>query len=349
LVLFFCSSEYDLEAMADEMRLLFSGIQLVGCTTAGEFGSAGYLERSLTGASFSKGDFSVVSGLLENLRDFDALRGHEFSQSLLQHLENKAPQADQSNSFALLLIDGMSIREEPVVHALQASIGQIPLLGGSAGDDGRFERTWVFHEGRFHTDSAVLLLASTSLPIKLFMNQHFVASDERMVVTEADTATRTVKEINGLPAAEEYARLLGVPVSELASVHYASTPVVVLIDGVSYVRSIQKANPDGSLKFYCAIEEGVVFRLARGQDMLATLQDAFSAIRDEIGRPQIVIGCDCIQRKEEIAHTGLLPSVAALFGSNNVIGFNSYGEQFHGIHVNQTFTAIAIGERADND
>jgi hypothetical protein len=35
--------------------------------------------------------------------------------------------------------------------------------------------------------------------------------------------------------------------------------------------------------------------------------------------------------------------VAELFRSNNTIGFNSYGEQFHGVHVNQTLTGIAIG------
>ena len=28
---------------------------------------------------------------------------------------------------------------------------------------------------------------------------------------------------------------------------------------------------------------------------------------------------------------------------NNAIGFNTYGEQFCGVHVNQTLTAIALG------
>jgi len=30
---------------------------------------------------------------------------------------------------------------------------------------------------------------------------------------------------------------------------------------------------------------------------------------------------------------------------NNVIGFSTYGEQFGAMHVNQTFTGIAIGRR----
>ncbi|MDP1635173.1 MAG: FIST N-terminal domain-containing protein, partial [Gallionellaceae bacterium] len=52
LVLFFCSSEYDLDVLAEEMNRLFAGVQVVGCTTAGEIGPAGYLQHSLSGASF---------------------------------------------------------------------------------------------------------------------------------------------------------------------------------------------------------------------------------------------------------------------------------------------------------
>ena len=40
LVIFFCSSEYDLEVLAEEMKRLFAGVQVVGCTTAGEIGPA---------------------------------------------------------------------------------------------------------------------------------------------------------------------------------------------------------------------------------------------------------------------------------------------------------------------
>lgn len=348
LVLFFCSSEYDKTALADEMNTLFPGVQVVGCTTAGEIGPAGYLNHSLAGVGFRRGAFFAVSGLLDELRDFSSLRAHEFTQTLLQKLERKAPQADAGNSFALLLIDGMSIREEPVTHALQASLGGIPMLGGSAGDDGRFEQTWVFHEGRFHADSAVSILISTALPFTLFMNQHFAFTDERLVVTEADTETRTVMEINGRPAAEEYARLAGVAVAELNSAGFASSPLLVVIDGVGYVRAIQKVNPDGSMKFFCAIEEGVVLRLGHGQALLEKLGEVLDRNVKAIGQPQLVIGFDCILRKQEITQSQLKGRVSELLLGNNTVGFNSYGEQFHGIHVNQTFTGIAIGKKTDS-
>lgn len=343
LVLFFCSSEYDLDVLAAEMNRLFAGVQVVGCTTAGEIGPAGYLQHSLSGASFPAGSCVAVSGRLERLSQFEIARGRDFTQNLLQQLESKAPQACPENSFALMLIDGLSVREEPVTHALQHALGKIMIFGGSAGDDQQFVRTYVFSEGRFHDDSAELILISTSLPFRIFKTQHFVSTDERLVVTLADTAKRTVIEINGLPAAEEYARLVGVDVNELNPMRFAASPVVVVIDGTDYVRSIQKANPDGSLTFFCAIDEGVVFRVAHGEGLVKNLEQTFEKLRAELGKPQLVIGCDCILRKLEVAQNGLNERVAEIFSRNNTIGFNSYGEQFHGVHVNQTLTGIAIG------
>lgn len=343
LVVFFCSSKYNLDVLAEEMHHLFAGIQVVGCTTAGEIGPAGYRQHSLSGASFPAGSCAAVSGMLDRLSQFDIARAHDFAQTLLQQLESKAPDASPDNTFALLLIDGMSVREEPVAHALQHALGKITLFGGSAGDDLRFTKTFVYSDGRFHSDSAALILVRTDLPFKIFKTQHFVSSDERLVVTEADPARRIVKEINGLPAAAEYARLVGVDVHDLNPLRFAASPVVVMIDGTDYVRSIQKANPDGSLTFFCAIEEGLVLRVAHGVDLVKNLEQTFDAIRAAIGPPQIVFGCDCILRNLEVSQNGSKDRVGEIFRHNNTIGFSSYGEQFHGVHVNQTLTGVAIG------
>jgi hypothetical protein len=343
LVIFFCSSEYDLKVLAEEMRRLFAGVQVVGCTTAGEIGPAGYREHSLTGASFPASSFDAACGRIDRLQQFKIATGQAFVQEMLQSLESHAPHAEPRNSFALLLIDGLSMREEAVTRALQSSLGRIPLVGGSAGDGVNFDSTYVYFDGHFHSDSAILILAATRLPFKLFKTQHFVATGERLVVTEADTALRVVKEINGLPAAQEYARILDIDVQDLAPRRFAAWPVVVLIDGTNYVRSIQKVNPDGSLTFYCAIENGLVLRVAKGVDLVENLEQAFLLVRADIGPPQFVLGCDCILRKLEIYQNQLKDRVGEIFLRNNAIGFNTYGEQFQGVHINQTLVGIAIG------
>lgn len=349
LVLFFCSSAYDLPVVAAEMNRRFAGIPVVGCTTAGEIGPAGYRGRSISGMSLPAGACTAVAGGIDGLQSFEIAFGRDFAQGLLGRLEQLAPQADARNSFGLLLIDGLSMREEPVTHALQDGLGGIRMIGGSAGDDLKFERTWVFHDGAFHSDSAALVLVSTEFPFRVLKTQHFVSDGERMVVTEVDAARRVVKEINGLPAIEEYGRIVGVPAASLMPSHFAAWPVVVMIDGTDFVRSIQHANPDGSLTFYCAIDEGVVLRVARGKDLLGRLENTFAKLRADLGGLQAMLVCDCILRNLEAERDGSKEAVGELFRRNNAVGFATYGEQFGGVHVNQTLTGIAIGQGANAD
>jgi hypothetical protein len=343
LVLFFCSSDYELEALAEEMNRLFAGVQVVGCTTAGEIGPGGYRDHGLAGASFSAEVCTAVSGSADCLEQFEISAGHALGNRLLQELERTAPQANEQNCFAFLLIDGLSVREEVVGRTFQEALGRIPLAGGSAGDGLNFGSTYVFADGSFRPDRATLTLVTTRLPFTVFKTQHFVSTEQRLVITEADTALRLVREINGLPAAGEYARILGIDVHQLTPSRFAAWPMVVLIDGNNYVRSVQKVNSDGSITFYCAIEEGIVLRVARGVDLVENLEDAFAGIRAEIGPPQVVIGCDCILRRMEIVQNRLEERVGQIFRSNNTVGFNTYGEQFRGVHINQTLTGIAIG------
>jgi hypothetical protein len=343
LVLFFCSSHFDLDALADELGKRFEGREVVGCSTAGEIGPAGYRDHSLVAVALPRASFAAVTGRLEDLHCFTAASGQARAFDVLHGLERKSPAVRDTNPFALLLIDGLSMREETVTRTLQSALGNISLIGGSAGDNLRFERTFVFHEGRFRSDCAVLVIASTTLPFKTFKTQHFRSGNERLVVTGADAERRTVSEINGLPAAQEYARLIDARVEDLSPEHFAVAPVVVLIDGADYVRAIQKLNRDGSLTFYCAIEEGLVLRVARGLDLAENLRDTFAALRNDLGELQLVLACDCILRHLEMLQRGTRDIAGELFRANRTAGFSTYGEQYRGVHVNQTLVGIAFG------
>ena len=110
-------------------------------------------------------------------------------------------------------------------------------------------------------DAAVVAILSTERPMRVFRAQHYLPGSIKMVITAADPVARVVHEINAEPAAREYARLVGARLDELGPAVFAAHPPMVRAGGEYYVRSIQTANPDGSLTFYCAIDEGVVLTL----------------------------------------------------------------------------------------
>ena len=185
----------------------------------------------------------------------------------------------------------------------------------------------------------------TTLPFNVFKTQHFIPGDECLVATEVDAKNRIVKEINGLPAAIEYARITGVNDCCLSPDCFAASPVVVLIDGTNYVRSIQKVNPDDSLTFFCAIDEGLVFRVAQGHDLPGNLIRTLEDVEKIIGTPQRILACDCILRKLEMSRNKQMKQVKEIMLRYPIIGFNTYGEQFRRLHVNQTLTGLANRRR----
>ncbi len=345
LAMFYCSPDYDLSALADAMRQQFGNIPLIGCTTAGEITPNGYLSGSLTGFSLASSELDVATDVIP-LDKLDSTATGVVVSNLLNSLDDRdGLPASATDTFAYLLLDGLAMQEELVVNVIHHHLHGIELIGGSAADKTNFKATYVYYNGTFQQNIAVLSLIRSNLPFKVFRTQHFVKSDQRMVVTKADPAKRRVYEINGQPAAREYARLIGMGTSTLTPLVFSTYPVVVRVGGQYFVRSIGFVAEDESLQFFCAIDEGLVLTLAKGVDMVVNLNEAFDEVRNEIGTPQLVLGCDCILRKLEVEREGLTEQIGQIFMDNNVIGFATYGEQFNAMHVNQTFTGVAIGTR----
>ncbi len=349
LVIFFCSASYDLERLSAEINQRFAGVPVIGCTAAGTIGPQGYGESGVSGIAFAAADFTVECGRFDKLQEFEVDAGRDRALELMLRLRERQKGGAGCGYFGLSLIDGLSMREEQVAMALQDGLGGIHVIGASAGDDLRFQHTRVFHDGCFHDDAAVFAVLATRLPFRPLRAQHFVADGESLVVTEVDSEHRVVREINGLPAVDEYARLIGVKPNQLTPVRFAARPVVVKIDGQDYVRSIRNANRDGSLTFFCAIDEGVVLHVARGQDLLGNLAEALDEAQAEVGAVAGVLLFDCVLRALEIARAGQQEAVGAMLQACPAVGLSTYGEQCDGVHINQTLTGLVIGERGAGD
>lgn len=343
-VLIFCSSRYPLDRLADALATCADGLAVVGCTSSGEITPDGLDEGTITAVGFPTDGFRLSVACFEDLDRFDADAARQSVRALVADANEWARGVGaRPNHAAIFLVDGLSHREEMLTLTLQDALGEVPLIGGSSGDGLDFRETFVFCDGRFRRDAALVALLSAERPMSVFRAQHYVPGSTKMVITAADPVARVVHEINAEPAAEEYARLVGARVDELGPAVFAAHPPMVRAGGEHYVRSIQTANPDGSLTFYCAIDEGVVLTLGEGDDILAGLHGLFERLDRDVGGLDRVLGFDCVLNSVEIGQRQLTGAVSRLYASHGVVGFNTYGEQFHALHVNQTFSGLAIG------
>lgn len=144
LVIIFFSSTYEQDRLSAAIRAHFSGVTVVGCTTAGEIGPTGYHDGSLSGVSFHRDDLMFEVAIQENLSAFDSSAGQRFAHNL----KEKAPAAragtTAAEQFSFMLIDGLCQREEVVARAFHDGLGGVALVGGSAGDDLVHENNGVF-------------------------------------------------------------------------------------------------------------------------------------------------------------------------------------------------------------
>ena len=342
LVLFFCAPRYATAAFADALATAFPGVLVVGCTAAGEIGPRGYLADGIAAVSFGASEFTAVASVMAGLDTFKMTTASALANGLGERLMRQGRDLGE-RTFGFLLVDGLSAREELIASCIGNALEGIPLFGGSAADDLRFARTWVHLDGAFHTNAFVLVLVETVHGFRVFRSQNFVAGTAKLVVTDADPARRIVREFNAAPAVEEYARLNELDPAKLGPRVFATHPLVMKLGGAEYVRSVQQAHADGSLSFYAKIEEGLVLTTADERDVLENLQGLFAELHQQLGEPLAVIGFDNVLRRLHLEASGTLDRANALLRDNRVVGFNTFGEQFASMHVNQTFTGVAIG------
>jgi hypothetical protein len=342
----FISSFYDLDIISQQINVKFQG-PVICCTTSGEITSDGYKSHSISGFSLSGDGIAVTTYPITDIRNPDPKSMQQIIEQVKKQIQYDRQNFPERDFFGVLLIDGLSIREEHIAATFGNALSDIPIIGGSAGDDLKFEKCCILTGGKFTTNAALFCLFSTSLPFSIVKSQHFSATDKRLVITRAKPNVRIVEEINGVPAVDEYSRITGIPKELIGPETFSRYPLLLRHSKDIHVRSIQKINPDGSLTFYCAIDEGVVLRVAERLDMCDALEQSLLETEKVVGRVLFTLGFDCVLRRLESREFNYDDRVSELFKRFNVIGFCTYGEQSNSLHVNQTFSGVVVGETVD--
>jgi hypothetical protein len=335
LVLFFASPVYQPERIAAAMAEGFPGAVTFGCSTAGEIVTGRMLTHSLVAMAFGKD--AIRSARVEVIQDLDRPAYDAFA-SFERHFGCPMDEMDPSRYVGLLLIDGLSRKEELIMDRI-GDLTNVNFIGGSAGDDLRFAATHVYAHGESHRHAAVVALLEPAVPFSFVKTQSFTPLPATLTVTRANEEERVVVEFNGKPAAVAYAEALGVPLAEAGS-RLLANPVGLVFEGEPFVRSPQGIK-DGSMVFYCAIKEGMELSLLQSTDIISDTARALEDAKTEFGEPSAIINFNCILRTLELREKGLAEQYGKLFSQVSTVGFSTYGEQFIG-HINQTATMLVL-------
>jgi len=138
---------------------------------------------------------------------------------------------------------------------------------------------------------------------------------------------------------------LGVDVKALTPQMFSDNPLAYHYGNECYVRAIRRVCENNSMEFGCAIEEGMVLNLCKHQDMLAEYDQLMTGIQQSGAKISLLLVCNCIYRALEGMDGDLNQQLAekTCAIADHMIGFDTYGEQWQGLHINQTLVALALG------
>ena len=116
LILLFCSPRYDVPATLAEFARHAPNVRILGCTTAGEITPLGYRQGTITGLSLSTEHFAASIRLIEPTSTFEIADGPAVTQALIAEHNVVRRRLKSPHTFALLINDGLSMREEIIVN-----------------------------------------------------------------------------------------------------------------------------------------------------------------------------------------------------------------------------------------
>ena len=140
VLVFFSKALFAAADLAAAFAAQAPGLRYGGCSTAGEITPDGMREGNALALLFPRESFRVASAMVREISTSGLERvALEVERLKLAVLARADDESATAGIFALSLIDGLSFAEEAVTSAIHWALDDIPLLGGSAGDDMSFE------------------------------------------------------------------------------------------------------------------------------------------------------------------------------------------------------------------
>ncbi len=242
--------------------------------------------------------------------------------------------------------DGLKMNGEEYLRGLNESLKQTVIAGGMASDNGEFLRTIVFtKEGMTDAGAVAVALHNPQLQIVQDYTFNWIPIGKQMRVTRAEQ--NRVYEIEGVSAAEIYARYLGDEVAGQLPQIGIEFPLVLLRGDISVGRSVLERLEDGSLVFTGNIRENELVRFGVGNIELILRDSAETIRRLESCSVESIFVYSCMARRHFLGRGAEL-ELQPLQGIAPTFGFFTYGEFFYrdgqAQLLNETMTIVALSE-----
>ena len=311
---------------------------LIGCTTDGEI-KDGNVTTGQTVITFTQFEKSILcTCMIDNISDY-----YEAGKSIATNL------IDENTKVIISFIDGLHGNGEEYLKGIHSLDSSIVVAGGLAGDNAKFEKTYLFTKDSICENGVVgVSLSSSSLHIFSDFSFDWQAIGKTLTITKADK--NRVYMIEDKTAAEAYTYYLGEDIGKKLPGVAIEFPLIIQKNGLNIARAAISKKNDGSLVFAGNFHEGdkVRFGCADFESILNETQGHVDKLLYKEAETIFVYSCMARRRfmPNEIGYETMPYNLIAPTN-----GFYTYGEFFSTQSskelLNQSMTIIALSESSE--
>lgn len=334
LAIVFASVEYDQEKMLAGVRSVCGTAQIVGASTAGEITNEGPLPRHSVVVMLMKSDdvhffAGIGEGVVQNARLAGTTAANDVKQK-----------AGEDLKAFIMFSDVLGANGADTVRGVLDSLGEhFPIVGGSAGDDFQFKKTYQYHNEIAHSGAVVGLGLTGNIKMGIGVKHGWIPLGVPQVVTRSEGAV--LHELDGKPAINLYADYFGEEEAKKLKhevlAHLAlSYPLGMKVEGSEELLLRAPFSVDEAGSITCAAEIPMGSKI---QLMIGSQEDAFRVAKVaaenavaqlEGSTPKAVIIFNCIARSKLFGDRAgeEITAIQEVVGKDvPLIGFYTYSEQ----------------------
>ena len=359
LMVVFSTVAYEQKKMLEGIRSVSGEIPLVGCSDSGEITTEGPVSGHVAVIALNTPEIEFSLGVGKGTDKDSFKAGEEAAREVKKNAKGEL-------SLFMMLLDGLAENGAAAVRGVQAVLGEsFPIMGGSAGDDFKFKKTYQYYNGQILENSVVGIGLSGKFSFGVGVRHGWEPIGLPMKVTKAEGAV--LKELNNQPALKIYEDYFGKKAEELIKEPIArmayTYPLGMSVEGSPelLIRDVVIANKKGEITCAAEIPEGSEIRLMLG-DAEKAIQAAREAAEGALtqlkgSRPEVIFVFDCMARCKLLGPRigEEITAIQEVLGKEvPLIGFYTYGEQAplggvlgpecRSVFHNETMALIVLGK-----
>ncbi len=320
----FAGVNFDHRLMLDTILDQFPGIELIGCSTAGDFSTSyGFSDDSVSLMVFYSDDVEIGVGVGRSLS------GNP-ETTVQAAVELASRNLSKPVSLCLAFPDGFNKSFDPILKMLNQALGDdCPVFGGAAGTQWNEDiMPLQFYKDEILEDAIPIMVFAGPLEYAFSIANSWKPVGKKATVTDAEG--RLVKRIDNFSAVDFYRYYLGdhsEPAREFVLAVYDET------SEHTYLRAPMEYNPDGSITFSESVSPGATVQLteARREVMIEDTRSTSEQIVQQAPglAPAFAMAFSCAFRKNVLG-TRVEQELQILQGNLPprlpIMGFYSFGE-----------------------